>query len=439
MLRFISSIRAALLGIYHFLMPDTLERLIEFYGRKLWVRVAAMGVLSVLVVALTPTLELLLPAGLVASVEGASADRLLSIIANAMLAVTTFSLSVMVSVYQSTASGLTPRVHNLIQEDRITQNTLANFIGAYVFALVAIILRELNVFADDGSFPIFVVTVVVMAFIVFSVVRWTLHLQTLGSLSATARQLEDITKEQFHERLRLPCLGGRAWDRELPKAAIIISAKSCGYLKSILPETLNEIANAHKCELFLITRIGDFFYQGMPLIGVNWRGEQGDIEALQTDLLRAIRIGDERSYRQDPRYGLHVLGEIASKALSPGINDAGTAVSIITRIGRIMAHYEDETRAATEPCYPHLHIAPLQPADLLESAFGSISRDGAGNIEVQLQLHQTLGFLIAHPDEGMRLAAQRFAYEAQARAEETLSFEPDLKRLKNAAQATQPH
>ena len=43
----------------------------------------------------------------------------------------------------------------------------------------------------------------------------------------------------------------------------------------------------------------------------------------------AFAIGDSRSYDQDPRFGLIVLGEIAAKALSPGVNDPGTAIQVI--------------------------------------------------------------------------------------------------------------
>lgn len=34
-------------------------------------------------------------------------------------------------------------------QDTVTQNTLAAFIGAYVYALVAIVLREVGIFFDD--------------------------------------------------------------------------------------------------------------------------------------------------------------------------------------------------------------------------------------------------------------------------------------------------
>tara|TARA_R100001143_G_scaffold17938_1_gene19685 strand:+ start:2260 stop:2826 length:567 start_codon:yes stop_codon:yes gene_type:complete len=136
-----------------FLLPSTLLRKGREYSRKLWVRVLIMGLLAVLSLLLSMLIERWIPQSLATYLTGSAADRLLSIIANAMLAVTTFSLSVMVTVYRSTSTQWTPRIHRLIVQDRTTQNTLAVFIGAYVYALIAIILRELGVF-DDKRFRV---------------------------------------------------------------------------------------------------------------------------------------------------------------------------------------------------------------------------------------------------------------------------------------------
>ena len=123
----------------------TAFRKARHYARKLWVRVVLIGLLAVLAVALSQWVELYVPDTLSRSLDGAAADRLLQLIASAMLAVTIFSITVMVSVYQSSSTQWTPRVHRLIMQDKTTQNTLAVFIGAYVYALLGIILRELGV------------------------------------------------------------------------------------------------------------------------------------------------------------------------------------------------------------------------------------------------------------------------------------------------------
>jgi len=174
------------------------------YSRKLWVRVVLMGLLAVVVVGLSQLVERFIPDELARSLNGGSADRLLQLIAAAMLSVTIFSITVMVSVYQSSSTQWTPRIHRLIMQDRTTQNTLAVFIGAYVYALLGIILRELGIYVDEQAFVLFWMTVLVLAVIVIYLIRWVLHLQGLGQLLDTTRQVEEVTRAQFEHRLARP-------------------------------------------------------------------------------------------------------------------------------------------------------------------------------------------------------------------------------------------
>jgi uncharacterized membrane protein len=123
----------------------------------------------------------------------------MQLIASAMLAVAIFSITVMVLVYQSSSSQWTPRVHRLIMQDKTTQNTMAVFIGAYVYALLGIILRELGIYGDDRAFAVFWKTVLVLVVIVVSLIRWVLQLQGFGQLVETSLQVEDVTRAQFRD------------------------------------------------------------------------------------------------------------------------------------------------------------------------------------------------------------------------------------------------
>jgi uncharacterized membrane protein len=48
---------------------------------------------------------------------------------------------------------------------------MAVFIGAYVYALLGIILRELGIYDDDRAFVVFWMTVLVLVVIVVSLIR----------------------------------------------------------------------------------------------------------------------------------------------------------------------------------------------------------------------------------------------------------------------------
>ena len=63
-------------------------------GRKLWVRVVIFGSLALIGLGIARLGAVFLPASLTGSIPISSVDRLFQIISNSMLAVTTFSLSV---------------------------------------------------------------------------------------------------------------------------------------------------------------------------------------------------------------------------------------------------------------------------------------------------------------------------------------------------------
>ncbi|MEH6829387.1 MAG: DUF2254 domain-containing protein [Sulfitobacter sp.] len=403
------------------------------YSRKLWVRVVIMGLLAVFVTLLSQLIEPFIPEEIAKSLNGGSADRLLQLIAVAMLSVTIFSITVMVSVFQSSSSQWTPRVQRLIMQDRTTQNTLAVFIGAYVYALLGIILRELGVYVDERAFVLFWVTVLVLAAIVINLIRWVLHLQGFGQLLDTTRQVESVTRAQFRDRLARPCLGGRPLTKAVPEGTHTITAWESGYLQHIYPEALNATAEEYDVRIYLTQTIGHYAFINAPLLEVEPMGEEPDWDALTGDLKNSISLADVREYEQDPRFGLIVMGEIGSKAMSPGVNDPGTAIDVITRVGRILSDYKDETATEPETLLAHLYVAPLDAADLLRDGFGALSRDSAGTLEVQMRLQQTFSGLMRHPDPGLCKAAKDLARKELARALQAITFEPDQQTLIQSA------
>lgn len=410
-------------------LPITTLRKLRAHWEKLWVRVCVMGASSLLALGITQVLGHMIPDKLVYSVSGEAVDRLLDVIANAMLAVVTFSLTVMVTVYRNSSAQFTPRLHRLIVKEPTTQKTLAAFIGAYVYALTAIILRELDLAPDDQAYALFATTVLVLIYVVWSMVRWVLHLQTFGSLTDTTQQLEQITIRQLNDRFDRPCLGANPWQGDVPDDAKHIVAMASGYVQEIFQEKLNARANQHGLEIWIASDVGSYQVKGQTIAHVRGKGEHDDLTRLIND---CIVIDTTRSFEQDPRFGLIVLGEIGSKALSAGINDPGTAIDIISRQTRILQMYQDETKIETKVVYDRLWVRPLEPSSLIDDAFGALSRDGKSLMEVQVHLQKALTGLADHGCAEMADAARHMAKHAVMRAMPALDFAPDRARLLRA-------
>jgi uncharacterized membrane protein len=81
----------------------------------------------------------------------------------------------------------------------------------------------------------------------------------------------------------------------------------------------------------IVPRVGDFVAQGEPLFRL-YKSDSIDKEKLR----RTVAFGPERTLQQDPRLAFRIILDIASKALSPAINDPTTAVLAIDQVHRLL-------------------------------------------------------------------------------------------------------
>jgi uncharacterized membrane protein len=77
---------------------------------------------------------------------------------------------------------------------------------------------------------------------------------------------------------------------------------------------------------------GEMIAEGAALALVTGPAEPG----LEREVLKAITVGDERTFEQDPALALRLLADIALRALSPAVNDPTTAVQALDRIESLL-------------------------------------------------------------------------------------------------------
>lgn len=413
-------------------------------SRRLWVRATLIGALGVVAAMLAAVVEHYIPWELPGSIGADAVDSILTIIASSMLAVTTFSLSVLTSAYGAAANGVTPRATKLVMEDKVTHNVLSTFIGSFLFAIVGIVVLKTGAYGARGRVILFIVTIAVIVLIVVSLLRWIDHLTRLGRLGETTGRVEEAARKAIETRLADPYLGGRPL-REVPQAAVPVLAGAIGYVQHVDMDALARRAGDIDADLFITALPGVFVYPDTPLA---WIGpcpprtgdreataDEEEQEALLCALRKAFSVGNERGFDQDPRFGLAVMSEIGSRALSPATNDPGTAIDVIGRATRLMALWAEKPEDAPdqEPRYPRVHVEPLDTRDLFEDAFMLMARDGAGLVEVQLRLLKSLAALARMGGAGFRSAALDQARLALARAEAALALDADRERLRAVA------
>lgn len=413
--------------------------LLKRLSRRLWVRAGLIGLLGVATAILAAVVERYVTWQVPGAIAASAVGDILTIIASSMLAVTTFSLSIVTSAYRSATSNVTPRATPLIIEDKVTQNVLSAFIGSFLFSIVGLIVLKTGAYGERGRVILFVVTIGVVALIVVALVRWIDHLTHLGHVTETTSRIETVTREALEDRLRDPYLGGTPWlDGEVPGESVSVRSGAVGHVQHVDVVGLARLCEAHDIDVYVTELPGGFTYAGTPLALVLGRGDGPPDDSVLGNVLDAFALGPDRTFDQDPRFGLSVLSEVAQRALSPAVNDPGTALDVIARETRLLTLWSERRDVTVEPRHPHIHVPPLATADLFEDAFAPVGRDGAGLVEVQLRLQKSLLALSRLGDEAFRSAARRQSEIALERALSALTLEADCERLRAAVVSPDP-
>lgn len=397
-------------------------------SRALWMRTLAFAILAVATALIAIALKGFIPASLSGLIGSEAVDKILSILASSMLAVTTFSLSVMVTAHSSAANSLTPRATRLLIEDTTTQNALATFVGSFVYSLVGIIALSTGVYGDEGRVILFVVTIAVVVLIVGTILLWINHLARLSRFSEIADRVESAAMAAIVRRSEHPWLDGQRLDSldDIPEGCQAIYSSATGYIQHIDVQALNQWADERKAQLYIASLPGSFVHPHRALLYSSVQSSDDEFKPLHN----AITLGDTRSFDQDPRFGLLVMAEIASRALSPGINDPGTAIEVLGRGVRLISAWKvtPEDVSDYEIPYPRVWVPRIELEELFIDFFSPIARDGATMLEVQIRLQKSLGALAAI-DTHFHHAALAAARRALARARLHIEFEPDQQAL----------
>jgi uncharacterized membrane protein len=280
-------------------------------------------------------------------------------------------------------------------------------------------------YGESGRIVLFIITIGVILLIVVTILIWIEHLSSLGRVGETANRVENEAYKAIKRCEQHPWLDANQLSTldDIPAEAKAICTREIGYIEHIDINALHDWATEHDATVYISSLPGAFIHKDRPLMWICG----GDANENQP-LLNAVSISDYRSFDQDPRFGVMVLAEIASKALSPGINDPGTAIEIIGRGLRVISNWHAASRQA-EVKYNKVWAPEVQLDELFNDFFTAIARDGAANIEINIRLQKTFLALADYGPEFKRCAKAHSA-AALARAELAISHQPDIAILK---------
>ena len=399
--------------------------LFKYLRAVLWFRPMLYCIGAAVALVLAWWVDQIVPDLRIEGLSAATIEKLLSIITSSMLAVATLAVGSMLAAYASASSTATPRSFALVIADDGSQMALSSFIGAFIFAVMATIALLTGAYGEGGLVALFTMTVGIFGWVIVTFLRWVDGIARLGRVGNTIDRVEAAARKALCARRATPHLGGLPIPDDFKGREIL--GTEFGYVQHLDMEALQACARELGLRVAVMAMPGAFVAPGRVVLSVTGP-ELSERDTAR--LLAGMQIGQDRSFEDDPRFGLVVLGEIAARALSSAVNDPGTAVVIIGRFVRLMADWADAI-TPKPPSFDRIMVPALDSQDLFEDAFGPIARDGAAILEVGMRFQKAM-ISLAHV--GFVAEARQQSERAMRHARAALALTEDADRLEALAE-----
>lgn len=261
-----------------------------------------------------------------------TARSILSTLIGGILSLTVFSFTMVMVVLSQASSNFSPRIlPNLIANKR-HQIILGIYIGTLTYCIL--ILISLGAYGVDTNS----LGLSTMAAALFGVICIGLFVYFIHSISTaiqihtivdrlfedTWEYLEKEHESQVNSKVELKLINTDNWTT--------VKNNKTGYFRGFYVSLMKNSLIAQNNQIEILPYINEHMWEGQPILKIKNPLTQEEID----NLIFCIEISSNRHQGDQGMSGLIKLMEIAVKAMSPGINDPGTAIEVIVRLGQLL-------------------------------------------------------------------------------------------------------
>ena len=359
---------------------------------------------------------------------GTGARTLLGAVASSTIGVAGTVFSITIAALSLAAGQMGPRLLRNFTKDRGNQITLGAFLGTFSYALM--VLRSVRTESEGAFVPHVSLSVgILLAFLcvatlVFFVGHMAGRINVDKVIELVSRDVQAAMARLTTEERQPAPLAPSFWR----DAAVICDPRS-GYLQELDESGLADWADANGTTLRLLVRPGDYVFPGAPIALA-----LPAVDGIDAAIRRATALGQQRVSSADLEYAVRQLVEVAVRALSPGINDPHTAMSVLDRLAAAMCEIAPLTlprgismrRGRTS-----LEIPAVDYDGLADAMFHMIRQNAAGSAAVLIRMLDVLTAVVScEQDTARRRALQRHADLVVGDAERGIATPADLGEIR---------
>jgi len=251
------------------------------------------------------------------------AQSLLTTLVGALISLMVFSFSMVMVLLNNAASNFSPRILPSLISNKFHQFVLGTYLGTIVYCL----LMVLNMTPNQDKLPLPGFSVLLG--IVFGVTCLLLFVFFIHSISESVQVgkiLQSIHTETTYNMRNgtISQLSNEALPKDIDKWKSYTADRS-GYLQSVNFQLIGKICVEENIKVKVLIPESRFVFEGAELFICNKNLEKD----IKNKILEYFVLSVSESAEKDHIVGFKQITEIALKAMSPGINDPGTALSCI--------------------------------------------------------------------------------------------------------------
>jgi uncharacterized membrane protein len=364
----------------------------------LWLVPMAYAVASIVCGLILPRFERAYFESNTLDLSPASTQAFLSAVASGMMVLTGIVFSITFIMVQFSAIAYSPRLVSWFARDPMLFHSLGIFVATFTYSLSALVWVDR---AGSGKVPTFS-TLLVAVMLIISVVLFSRLVQSISDLQINnvlqmigikGRRVIRGTFESAEASVtmnRSPVAPPWTHDGRSPGPQILRYSGRPLAIASFDTLTLIQQAEEADAVIELTCAVGDTLLDNTMVL----RAHGGKKALSENGMLRGLRLENDRTFEQDPKYPIRLLVDIAIKALSPAINDPTTAVQAINQIEDLLhrlgrCNLDASYRTGSDGALRLILPFPSWE-DYLSLAFDEIRQYGSTSVQVMRRLRAAL-------------------------------------------------
>ncbi len=331
------------------------------------------------------------------------ARTVLGAFTSSMLTMVVFVISSLLIVVQLASAQLTPRLIALVFGHRSLKWVLSIFTFAYTYTIA--VSGRIEETTPQLPVAVAIVFNLVCIAIFFWFGQWLgLSLRPIAVLQVVAEEglsvIESVYPDPF-DPAENPARWSPAAETEVE---VVVHIGRPGVVLAYGQAMLLALAEQAETVIELVPQVGDYVARGDLLFRIRPGGRPIDAGALRA----CVAICPERTLEQDPRFAFRIMVDIASKALSPAINDPTTAVLALDQIHHLLMSVGKRRLDAgeTHDAQGRLRLCYGTPnwIDFVSLAITEIRQFGASSMQVARRLQAMIEHLLQVLPEARKAA-----------------------------------